>query len=105
MSRRSWGDAGVLGGGPRQNPMCLSRPKLKLWGKNSKKGGEMGGPGGLGWGEEIGESGVMGEGPRKNPMCLSSPKAKKFEKCKNLGQKSVPKNGHFKKWSGKVKNA
>ena len=65
----------------------------------------MGGPGGLGWGEEIGESGVMGEGPRKNPMSLSSPKAEKFEKWTNFGQKPVPKMANFKKWSGKVKNA
>ena len=26
---RSWGDAGVLGGGPRENPMSLSSPNAE----------------------------------------------------------------------------
>ena len=63
------GSWGVPAGGPLENPRSLSRPKLELWPKMSKKVGKWGGV--L---SELGVEWVAGGGPGENPRSLSSPK-------------------------------
>ena len=48
----------------------LSSPKLELWPKNSKKGGNGGLRGVRGGGEELGDAGVLEGGPVKKSAKL-----------------------------------
>ena len=72
-SARSWEDARVLMGGPRENPRSLSSPKLELRPKNSKKGGNGGLRGVGGRGEKMGGmQGFWGRFTRKLQVSIRS---------------------------------
>ena len=83
-SARSWEDARVLMGGPRENPRSLSSPKLELRPKNSKKGGNGGLRGLGGRGRRWGDAGVLGEVHAKTTGLYQVPNMSYSQKTKNV---------------------